>query len=467
MLKTDFGLRPVLASALAASMLIFTPAAPAADHRDAPAVDAVIEGDINDVYAFRDPKRPDRLVLAMNVNPFAVAGVRHSYRFSTEFLYQFKIDTTGDYREDFVVQVRFIDTPEGQMVQQAHGVPVAGYIGAFNRSIMDANGGGVNLQGPLNRVLGNPEETIVWAGQADDPFTVDVSQFFKIALDGSAQVFRNLPNTPLGPLAGRQVRGDGLSGIDTFAGFNSSFIVMGFPLSFVRPASGNIINIWGTVSVPVDNTGSFVQFERMGQPLFNTVFVPSALKDAFNASTPDEDVRKYSNLVPDTLTTTDTDGRGNTISGRATLLTNLGLTQLPAGVPLLLPASLANTDKDLLRKALLPDVIRLSVTLEPNDLGVGQFGLTNGRRYGDDVVDIALRLLRQLADVNFPSSLNVPGSGPARPAALTFPDGRIFAVLQGTDFLKPDSQLGDLSTSGNDAQFAEEFPYLAPAFPRP
>lgn len=467
MSKKEIRFRSVLASMLAAGVVCALPALKAADHRDAPAVDAVVEGDINDVYAFRDPRRPDRLVLAMNVNPFAVAGVRHSYRFSTEFLYQFKIDTTGDHREDFVVQARFIDTPEGQMVQQAHGLPVAGYIGAFNRAIMDANGDRVNLQGPLNTVLGNPTETQVWAGQADDPFTVDVSQFFKIVLDGGAQMFRDLPSTPLGPLAGRTVRADGTSGIDTFAGFNSSFIVVSFPMSFVRPTSGTTINIWGTVSVPVDTTGSYVQFERMGQPLFNTVFVPSALKDAFNASTPDEDVRKYSNLVPDTLTTTDTDGRGNTIQGRATLLTTLGLTQLPAGVPLLLPATLANTDKDLLRKALLPDVIRLSVELPANDLGIGQFGLTNGRRYGDDVVDIALRLLRQLADVNFPASLNVPGSGSARPAALTFPDGRIFAVLQGTDFLKPDSQLGDLSTSGNDARFSEEFPYLAPAFPRP
>jgi len=48
------------------------------------------------------------------------------------------------------------------------------------------------------------------------------------------------------------------------------------------------------------------------------------------------------------------------------------------------------------------------------------------------VIDIALRVLRQLADVNFPASLKgVPGSG-ARAGALTLGDPRVTLVLQGT-----------------------------------
>lgn len=449
-----------------AGMLILATLPPAvvraADHRDAPGVDSVVEGDINDVFAFRDPKRPDRLVVAVDVNPFSTPTVRHSYRFSTEFLYQIKIDTDGDFREDFVIQATFVDTPEGQMIREAHGAPVRGYIGAVNRRIIDANNGDIGVSGPLNTVLGNANETLVWAGSADDPFVVDVAQFFKIVLDGEAQVFRDLPNTPLGPLAGRKTA----NGIDSFEGFNASFIVVSFPMSFVRPPNG-MINVWATVSAPVEPTGSYVQFERMGQPLFNTVFIPAALKDAFNASTPENDMRLFGGFVPDALTTTDTDGRGNTLAGRRTLLTNLGLTSLPAGVPLLLPAGFANTNAGLLRAALLPDVLRLNLNLEPGDLAVGQTGLTNGRRYDDDVVDIALRLLRELADVNFPDALNAPGSGRPRANALVFPDPRIFAVLQGTDFIKPDNQLGDLSKSGNARPNMEDFPYLPMPNPRP
>ena len=83
------------------------------------------------------------------------------------------------------------------------------------------------------------------------------------------------------------------------------------------------------------------------------------------------------------------------------------------------------------------------------------------------MIDIALRLLRQLADVNFPAALKVPGSGPARPGALTVGDPRVTAVLQGTDFIRPDSMLGDLTTSGNDQPFLTSFPFLAPPNPLP
>jgi hypothetical protein len=120
-----------------------------------------------------------------------------------------------------------------------------------------------------------------------------------------------------------------------------------------------------------------------------------------------------------------------------------------------------------LRGALLPDVLRLSLDADPADLGIGQGGLTNGRRPSDDVIDIALRVLRQLADVNFPSALGVPGSGPARAGALTFGDYRVLVVLQGSDFIGPDSGLTDLTKNANDSTFLTSFPFFAPPHPRP
>jgi hypothetical protein len=76
-------------------------------------------------------------------------------------------------------------------------------------------------------------------------------------------------------------------------------------------------------------------------------------------------------------------------------------------------------------------------------------------------------VLRQLADVNFPSALGVPGSGPARAGALAITDYRVFVVLQGTDFIGPDSGLTDLTTNNNDATFLTTFPFFAPPHPRP
>jgi Domain of unknown function (DUF4331) len=433
----------------------------AADHRDAPAVDGTGEGDITDIFAFLDPNNKDRVVVAMGVNPVAVPFLTHSYRFSTSYLYQFKFDNQGDYKEHLVIQARFRDGAAGQIISLRIGNPNPDTVGASNTWMENAPS---QFEGPVGQVFGDPGDIQVFAGLRDDPFVLD-GQFFRITA-GLQDVFRNIPSSPLGPLRGRPVRADGTSGIDTFAGFNASFIVVSFPASFIS-GSKDIVNIWGTISSPVEEAGTYLQFERMGQPLFNTVFIPAGLKDAVNQGIPSDDVARWSKFVPDALTTTDNDGTGNTIAGRAGLLTTLGLTSSPGGAPLLLPANFANTSKDLLRIALVPDVLRLNLKLDPTALAIGQFGLSNGRRPGDAVVDIALRVLRQLADVNFPAALKVPGSGPARAGALAVTDARVGAVLQGTQFIRPDSALADLANSGNDKPLPNQFPFLAEPHPRP
>jgi hypothetical protein len=460
----------VLLAALFCSAAWFTSSpARAADHRDSPVVDGAPEGDITDVFAFLDPNDKTRVVFAMGVNPFAVPALNSSYRFSTGFLYQFKIDTTGDYVENYAIQVTFRDAASvsagAQSVHVRIGAVDPGSTGAISTLMTNE---AIDVTGPVNTVLNN-NGVQVFAGLRDDPFTFDVGQFFRIQA-GTSQLFRAVPSSPLGPLSGRPVGTNGQSGIDGFAGFNASYIVVSVPISAISPGyfqnRSNLYNVWGTVSAPyVDD--SYVQFERMGQPVFNTVFIPSAMKDAFNAGVPADDVTRWSSFVPDSLTTTDNDGTGNTISGRAGLLTALGLTSLPYGAPLLLPATFTNTSKDLLRSALLPDVLRLDLSAQPSDQGIGQNGLINGRRPSDDVIDIALRVLRQLADVNFPSALGVPGSGTARPGALTFGDYRVLVVLQGTDFIGPDSGIADVTTNNNDATFLTSFPFFAPPHPRP
>ena len=177
----------------------------------------------------------------------------------------------------------------------------------------------------------------VFTGLRDDPFVFDLAQFNRI-LAGEQDVFRNIASSPLGPLRGRPVRADGTSGVDAFGGFNASYIVIEFPVSWL--GTNKIINVWATVSAPSGELNGYTQFERMGQPAFNTVFIPKPLKDAFNQGVPSEDMTRWSQYVPDALTTTDNDGTGNTISARAGLLTALGLGTLPTGAPLLLPVHL-------------------------------------------------------------------------------------------------------------------------------
>ena len=452
----------------------------AADHREAPLIDAEPPADITDVYAFLDPNDSSRLVMAMGVNSFAVPAVSGSYSFEPGLLYQFKIDNTGDAREDWVVQFVFFGTGSSQQVRVLGPFqPDPGFVGATNVLLA----GPASTTGTAGQVLGDSAGVQAFAGLRDDAFVFDVGQFNRI-LGGSQDVFRGLTGTPLGDLRGRPIRDDGTSGVDAFGGFNASTIVVSFPSSIVRGA-GSLLNIWATVNVPsaaaasVPSSGQpysaviYKQLERMGQPAFATVFVSSAQKDAFNAEVPSNDVALFSSLVPDTLTITDNDGTGNTIAGRAGLLTALGLATLPGGAPLLLPPDFVNTNIDLLRVALLPDVIRLDLGLPPNDLAIGQFGVANGRRPQDDQIDIELRLLRQLADVKFPDgAAGVPGSGPigARKALdcsvlPSCPDRRVLVVLQGTDFIKPDSLVPDVSISGNDRPFPD--PYVFPFLPTP
>src|SRR6266851_2242592 len=101
---------------LAGAPLICPSALRAADHRDAPAVSSAGEGDLTDIFAFLDPNDKTQLVLIMGVNPFALPSFTHSYRFSPDYLYQFKIDVNGDAKEDLVVQIRFRNTAAGQNI---------------------------------------------------------------------------------------------------------------------------------------------------------------------------------------------------------------------------------------------------------------------------------------------------------------------------------------------------------------
>ncbi|HYL76711.1 MAG TPA: hypothetical protein VEU96_21025 [Bryobacteraceae bacterium] len=60
-----------------------------------------------------------------------------------------------------------------------------------------------------------------------------------------------------------------------------------------------------------------------------------------------------------------------------------------------------------------------------------------------------------------------PGSGAPRAGALSSTDRRFFAVLHGTQFIRPDSTLDDLTTSGNDKPPPAVFPFLAEKHPVP
>src|SRR5215472_16254200 len=312
------------------SLLFWSATARAADHRDAPTVDGIPQGDVTDLFAFLDPNNSDEVVLIMNVNPFSVPAELPGYAFSNDLLYQFKIDNTGDAVEDLVVEVTFKTTSTGQMVN---------VFGPMKPQVTGAQAvrpqGQPNVLGAVNTVLSGDGGMKVFAGTRDDPFVTDVGQLFRI-LTGAQDVFRDYPAAPvLGHLRGRALLATpvgGNSGVDGFGGFNVSSIQVELPASMIKGATSEV-NIWATVSRPVAQTHNssggtqdsarFLQFERMGQQLIATVFVPSSMRDAFNFATPDKDVAMFSSLIPNALTSADPNG--NTTAGRATVLHALKL----------------------------------------------------------------------------------------------------------------------------------------------
>ena len=339
-------MRSIVGLTLVATTLVVLSVAPrkhmakvyGSDHREAPTVDGLPEGDLTDIYTFTDPNDPTRIVFIMNVNPFSIPAEGGSYSFSPDMLYQFKIDNTGDYREDQVIQIRFDQTGQTQKAS-VYGPAVPTTTGARNTQLTSAP----TATGSFGTTFGSANGVLAFVGLRDDPFVFDIGQFTRI-MNGTQDLFR-----ATGSFRGRPLRADGTSGVDAFAGFNVTSVVISVPKSMIR-GSGPMINVWATVSnrVPVrSGAPTYQQFEREGQQAFATLFIPGgASRDAENFEIPEHDVANYSSIIPDALTTTDNDGTGNTIAGRAALLSALGLTTLPNGAPLLLPPTFVNTDNE-------------------------------------------------------------------------------------------------------------------------
>ena len=465
-------MRAVVALTVMAGTVTFLTLAPSkqmkkvygSDHREAPTVDGLPEGDITDLYSFTDPNDSTRVVFIVNVNPFAEAAEGGGYAFSPEMLYQFKIDNTGDAREDQVIQIVFDQTGQTQTAS-VYGPAAPTTTGSRNTLLTSTP----TTTAKFNALPTSTSGVIAYVGLRDDPFVFDFAQFTRI-LNGTQDLFR-----AVGSFRGRPVRSDGTSGVDTFAGFNVTSIAVSVPKTMLQGSSSTKINVWATVSklVPTRHgQNTYDQFERMGQQAVSTIFVPSAQRDAFNFAIPENDVATYSGLIPDALTTTDNDGSGNTIAGRAALLQAQGVAALPER-----RSVVASGDLWQHQQGPSPDsaICRmcsdLDLSLPFGTLAIGQFGLQNGRPLDYSTIDVPLQLLRQLADVQFPAG--VTGGGPAGTRAAlnctAFPqcqDRRVLVVLQGTQFIKPDNTITNY-LDGNDYPFLATFPYIASPHPLP
>lgn len=223
-----------------AAGLLFTAAAHAADHIDAPFTDGTVAGgdavdlveksyDIADVFAF--PTNGGQTVaLVMTVFPFADS----TSRLNPDVLYQFKVDTDGDRIEDRVIQVTASGTGSAQTVATT-GVTTPTVLGTEDNRLLPNLLEGV----PFNSTAGVAGGTRLFVGLSDDPFYFDLAAFRNFVAEVKGEPGNDGdPDTIVGFAPAAQN--------DTLAGANIISIVVEVPQAELGTGT---VGVWATTSL--------------------------------------------------------------------------------------------------------------------------------------------------------------------------------------------------------------------------
>jgi hypothetical protein len=192
-------------------------------------------------------------------------------------------------------------------------------------------------------------------------------------------------------------------GKDFFAGYGVHTFGVQVPIADLA-AKNATIGVWASVDrqkvttrgSTTRDSGAWVQVDRLGNPLVNEVIIPTGLKDRWNALQPwsESEFRKYYTEP--------------ILAAVINKLYKLGAPE--KGRDDLVAVLLTGVPKLNFTGPKLADVLRLNlgipVTPKPNRLGVlggDTQGWPNGRRLGDDVIDIAEQAVGGfLKDVKLP-----------------------------------------------------------------
>ncbi len=353
----------------------------ASSHREAPLISEDPSADNTDLYAFRSPDQPNTLTIVSNFIPAEdpAAGPNY-YTFSPTARYDIYVDRNGDGRPDVSYYFQFTrkngpfflgDTAQpytvtrvanGQSTVVAHGSTPPDNIGP--RSTPNYHATALKAVTPL---AGGGQ---VFAGERDDPFFADVGDIFDL-------------------LAIRKGSGNDGGGKDFLAGYAVHTIALQIPISQVDTPS-HTLGIWSaadrrqTTIAGKGGRGPWVQVSRLGNPLINEVVIPTGLKDLWNRTSPSQDKRFESYYKTPILAAVI--NKLYKLGAPETNRTDL-VQVLLTGIPKV--TFTGDTLADELR-------INLAVPVTPADkvsrlgvLGGDNQGWPNGRRLGDDVIDIA------------------------------------------------------------------------------
>jgi hypothetical protein len=488
-----------IAAALAAGAALGLLGGPAraSSHAEAPMIAEDPAADNTDLYFFRSPENPDRVVILANYIPLEEPSGGPTYKyFSDRVRYEINIDRNNDGKDDLSFQFQFTTrtqtpgtflpylgpisqlTTNGSTQVQGNNVnPNYNKFQTYTVTMVEKLPSGrtratvltrdvivpPNNAGPTTcpnfaALVGQAIHTIpgsgirTYAGQIDDPFFIDLGAVFDLLQVRPFRSLSALPNNgqdhPVAP--------------DALAGFNCHTIAMEIPITFLTrtqavPGPNDAARLLGVyasasrrrISVLREggaaDRGDWVQVSRLGAPLVNELFIPirdpqGRTRDAWNAREPEGDAifRRFFQFPEPAL-------------------------RLAQIYPVLRPvipninadaSGFTGPRTDLLGGAtpllnFVPDFLRLDVSVPPNPnpnrlgaLGGDSQGFPNGRRLADDVVDI---YMRAAAGALVPGDVtvgNFTGSRGAFLDAINFGDG---------------------VDAHTDGQFLSHFPFAATA----
>ena len=452
-------LKPVVATLLLATLpaALLPATARASSHMDAPLITLDPSANTTDVYAFVDQDGTQKsLVLALGVYPHQEPGIGpNKYNFDDNVLYEIHVALGADVaagRPTLSYQFRFTTSFKTQNTILQSYLGVVEHVGDANQNLTQTytvtkvdhrsnretvlgtgvvppnnqgnatpfynqgdNGenrarDGVATEAALDRytseaIVELSNGYVAFAGQRDDGFYADIQSIFDLLK------LRN-------------------PGKDSQGGFNLHLMALEVPVAELG-GDQQIAGVYGTTSrrtVRVlddkkdpKNNGPFVQVARQGNPLFNEGLVAIADKDLYSRTSPATDgqlFRKYAE-TPELARLI------NLLVFNAPVAPETNRTDI-AGIyiPDLIKVDLSTTkarfagggadhptnpdDPGFSRLSIFGmDVLKSNIQDPLKNGGFIPGGWPNGRRFGDDVVDIAVTAL--ISDLRDPDNLIIRG----------------------------------------------------------
>ena len=430
-------------------------------HREAPGITGRPKLDGTDFYAFRsyEPGREGFVTLIANYVPLQDAyGGPNFFAMDPNAVYEIHVDNNGDAREDLTFQFRFktsyrnLAVPTGRASDVAIPLINIGAVGPDRDDtaslnmletyqvriirgarrtgrvtvLSDAVSHSTTFKKPVDRI--GDKSVPNYAQYADDHIydvripectngRVFVGQRREGFVVNLAEAFDLINLNPLGAVDARE---------NVLADKNVTSLAIEVPIACLTNGNDPVIGAWTTASERIeteDEDGdAWRQLSRLGHPLVNELVIGLKDKDKFNRSEPAQDSTFAKYVSAPTLPVLINALFG--VPAPATPRTDL-VSLFLTGIPgLNKPAQV--TPSEMLR---LNTSIAVKAPAAQSPFGVlggDTAGFPNGRRPGDDVVDIALRAVEGVLLPGHPAAVEQLTDGALSNATVAYtPEGAI------------------------------------------